>query len=427
MIKFFYETIMTLGLPLIELLLLIRARRNKEDSNRLNERRGVSQLQRPKGELIWLHASSVGESMSALILVEKLLDTPKERSVLVTTGTITSARIMGERLPERAFHQFVPIDRPAWVRNFFSHWKPDLMVTMESEFWPVQLKQAHEKQIPIVVINGRLSEKSFSRWQLLGAVEQSIFKTLSLVIATNSEQGMNFSNLGAQNIFVSGNLKRSAPKLSLDTEIITKLSEEINDRPIWLAASTHEGEDLHVIRAQKKLLEKFPNLLCIIVPRHSSRGDDIESIGSKLGIRTARRTRGEKISPVTKLYIADTMGEMALFFHLARYVFVGGSLVPVGGHNPIEPAHFNCAIFFGTLMTKNQEVADEMISNKAAIRIKDASEIFTVLNELLDDEGKVKTLAKNALSYAENGTKVLDSILKCLQPFIDVNNEKNGS
>ncbi|MBH68468.1 MAG: 3-deoxy-D-manno-octulosonic acid transferase [Rhodospirillaceae bacterium] len=424
MIRLVYEIIMTLALPFIELLLLRRIRQGKEDYDRLNERRGISRIPRPEGQLIWLHASSVGESITAVALIEQLLKTSSERNILVTTGTVTSARLMSDRLPDRAFHQFVPIDRPTWVKKFFHHWHPELVLIMESEFWPVQIKQAHKLGIPVVMINARLSRNSFTRWRFITAFKQPIFETINLVIATNAEQAKRFNILGAQNVVVSGNLKRSAQKLPFDISMVEKLAKQINNRPVFLAASTHDGEDLPVLEATKKLLNKFPRLLTVIVPRHPPRSNEIELLGSRFGLRMARRTKGDGINEETELYIADTIGEMAIFFHIAHCVFVAGSLVPVGGHNPVEAAHFRCAVIFGPLMAKNQEIADEMVEENAAIKINNSSELFSVLNKLLKDKEKFDIVTSNALKYAETGGQVLQTILTNLEPFIrdDVGN-----
>ena len=420
MIQWLYKSIMTIGFPIIELILLLRVKKNKEDFGRLNERRGISILQRPEGELIWVHASSVGESMAALSLIERLVSSETERNVLVTTSTLTSAQLMMDKLPDRAFHQFTPIDRPAFVKRFFKHWKPDLLLIMESEFWPVQINTAKKFGIPIIAVNARLSEKSFLRWRIATSLSSTIFEDLSLVISTNKEQGSRFSKLGAKNVVVSGNLKRSAPKLNVDLNVTGVLSEQIGNRPVWLAASTHIGEDRPIMEVTNRLLDRFPNLLTIVAPRHPNRGKDIAELGSKMGLKVARRSCGEEIVRETQLYIADTLGEMGLFFHISDTVFVAGSLVPVGGHNPIEPAHFDCAIIFGNLMFKNQEVADEMLSERAALKVHDDKELFNTLAHLLSEPEESNRLAQNAKEYANNGYKVLESVSKSITAFTNV-------
>ncbi len=358
--------------------------------------------------------------MAALSLINRLLETEKEGKVLVTTGTLTSAKLMAERLPDRAYHQFTPIDRPKFVKRFFKHWKPNLLLVMESEFWPIQIEAAKQFGIRIIAVNARLSQNSFSRWRTASFLSPTIFQSLDLVLATNKQQGDRFTRLGAKSVTVCGNLKRSAPRLVIDLKIAQNLSEQIANRPVWVAASTHIGEDVPIMEVTRGLLGKFPNLLTIIVPRHPNRGKNIAQLASKNDLKVKCRSQEKEISPETQLYIADTFGEMGLFFQLSDIVFVAGSLVPVGGHNPIEPAHFDCAIIFGNLMSKNQEVADEMLSNNAAIKVKDKLELFGTLKMLLADPKETNRLAKNAQEYVKNGHEVLDVVSKKITALTNV-------
>ena len=418
MIQFFYRIVMTIGTPVIELTLLIRGWLGKEDPTRAGERRGKTQIARPSGKLIWLHASSVGESIAALVLIEKLTKINSSMTILLTTGTLTSANLLITRLPQRVIHQFAPLDRPAWVQTFLNHWSPDLVLIMESEFWPTQIQEIKNRNIPIIIVNARLSKRSYARWQWTEKMSRSIFGNLDLVIATNPEQAQRFINLGAPCVEVGGNLKRSAAKLALNKKSVVEISKQVGTRKIWLAASTHEGEDLVVIRTQKLLQTQFPDLLTIIVPRHPKRGSSIQRLGEANGLCVSRRTLNEEITLETNIYVADTLGEMSVFFDIAPYVFVAGSLVPVGGHNPIEPAHFNCSIFFGPLMAKNQEIADEMIRSKAALQIDSNGSLAKLLEDLFNDNELATMLSNNAKEYAENGDAILESVFDSITPFI---------
>ena len=405
-----YEGVMTLGAPAIELLLSRRVKRGKEDPARLRERRGIAGLPRPAGELIWLHAASVGESVAALSLIEHLLSAAPNRHLLVTTGTVTSARMMADRLPERALHQFVPVDRPAWVDCFLDHWRPDLALIMESEFWPGQISRTRARGIPIVLVNARMSEGSFSRWRIAGSTARSLFSKIDLVLATNPEQAARFTALGATQTRVPGNLKRAAKILPIDPAKVADLASQTSGRKIWFAASTHSGEDAPVLDAHLKLRQDHGNLLTIIAPRHPNRGEEITALATERGLNQARRAAHQPILPDTEIYIADTLGEMALFFHLAGIVFVAGSLVPVGGHNPVEPAHFDAAILLGPMMSKNQEIASEMIARDAAIGLGGAADLASTVDALLRDEGRREALARNAREYVEGGNQILETI-----------------
>jgi 3-deoxy-D-manno-octulosonic-acid transferase len=413
-----YERVMTLGAPAIELFLSRRVDRGKEDRQRLCERRGVARLLRPDGELVWLHASSVGESIAALALIQRLLDAAPNRHVLVTTGTVTSAQMMANRLPDRGFHQFVPVDRPAWVRRFLDHWRPNLALIMESEFWPTQLIQAHANGIPIVLINARMSDRSFSRWRLAGPLARPLFSVFDLVLATNVDQASRFTTLGAAQVRISGNLKQAAEALPFEPGPAVTLSDQIAGRMVWLAASTHTGEDAPILDAHLTLRDQHPDLLAVIAPRHPHRGAEIAAMARERGLSVALRSSDEPILPGTDLYIADTLGEMALFFHIADIVFVAGSLVPVGGHNPVEPAHFNTAILFGPLMSKNTEIASEMVARKAAIRLASATDLAPTVDALLHDHACRDILAQNARWYVEDGVKVLETTLANIAPFL---------
>ena len=413
-----YEGVMTLGAPAIELFLSRRVDRGKEDRQRLCERRGVAGLPRPDGELIWLHASSVGESVAALVLIQRLLDAAPSRHVLVTTGTVSSAQMMASRLPDRGFHQFVPVDRPTWVRRFLDHWRPDLVLIMESEFWPTQLVQAHTNGIPIVLINARMSDRSFSRWRLAGPLAQSLFSIFDLVLATNVDQASRFTALGAAQVRISGNLKQAAEALPFEPDAAVTLSDQIAGRMVWFAASTHTGEDAPVLDAHLTLRDQHPELLTVIAPRHPHRGTEIAAMARERGLTVALRSADELILPGTDLYIADTFGEMALFFHIADIVFVAGSLVPVGGHNPVEPAHFDTAILFGPLMSKNTEIASEMTAREAAIGLAGAGDLAPTVEALLQDHARRDILAQNARRYVEGGVKVLEAILANIAPFL---------
>ena len=418
MILGLYEGVMTLAAPLLEWRLARRALSGKEDPERLAERRGVSKLARPDGELVWLHAASVGESTAALALVERLLDDAPDRHVLVTTGTVTSATLIRQRLPTRAMHQFVPVDRPAWVRCFLDHWRPDLVLVVESDFWPAQLSNACARGIPIILVNGRISAKTFRCWRLAGRLARPLFTAFDLVLATNRLQADRFATLGSPRVRVSGNLKRAARRLPVDASAAEKLDAQIAGRQIWLAASTHEGEDTPILEAHLTLRRRFPGFLTVISPRHPERGGEIAENARARGLQVARRSAEDAITPATELYVADTLGELALFFQLAPIVFIAGSLVPVGGHNPIEPAHFDCAILFGPLMSKNAETAREMVETGAALELVGAAELAPAVTVLLQDASRRMSLARNARRYASDGLPVLDDLVAGITPFL---------
>jgi 3-deoxy-D-manno-octulosonic-acid transferase len=328
--------------PFARLLLRRRATRDKEDWTRLNERLGMAGLARPEGRLVWIHGASVGESLSALPLIEKLQE---HASVLVTSGTVTSAAMMGQRLPPGALHQFVPLDMPGAVNRFLDHWKPDAGLFIESDLWPNLILGAASRGVKLALVNARISARSAERW---GWARQSMKRLLSAfdMVLTQDEDGAGrFRELGARNVQVVGSLKADAPPLPCDEEALAELRRQIGNRPVLLAAQTHPGEDETVLPAHDLLRGRFPDLLTILVPRHTARAADIEMLcGSRA---TKRRSTGDRISAQTAVYIADTMGELGLFYRLTRFCFLGGTLVPLGGHNVLEPAVLHCAVLAG--------------------------------------------------------------------------------
>src|SRR5882762_349265 len=346
--------------PVARLLLRRRAARGKEDWARLNERLGISGKARPDGHLIWVHGASVGESLSALPLIEKLLE---NATVLVTSGTVTSAAMMSQRLPQgsskRALHQFVPLDTPSAVARFLDHWKPDAGLFVESDLWPNLILGAAARGVKLALVNARISARSAERW---GWAKKSVARLLSafdLVLAQDEEIAQRFRKLGARNVEVVGSLKADAPPLAVDEEALTAMRQAIGKRPVLLAAQTHPGEDETVLPAHDLLRTRFPDLLTILVPRHTERGADLEMLcGSRA---TRRRSTGGQISPQTAVYIADTMGELGLFYRLAPFCFLGGTLVPLGGHNVLEPAALHCAVLAGPHTTSAPQTYDAVL------------------------------------------------------------------
>ena len=329
--------------PFAPLLLRQRAARGKEDRARMGERLGVASTKRPDGRLIWIHGASVGESLAALPLIEKLL--AEEVSVLVTSGTVTSAAMMQARLPPGAIHQFVPLDLPRAVARFLDHWQPDAGLFVESDLWPNLLLEAQLRGVKLALINARISERSAKGWRRVPRMAHTLLGAFDTILAQDENFAARFRGLGARQVAVAGSLKADAPPLSCDEAALAEMKRMIKGRPVLLAAQTHPGEDETVLPAHDTLKARFSDLLTIIVPRHVARGPDIAML---CGNRTsARRGAGELITPETAIYIADTMNELGLFYRLAPFCFLGGTLVPMHGHNPLEPAVLHCAVLAG--------------------------------------------------------------------------------
>ncbi|MGA7264367.1 MAG: 3-deoxy-D-manno-octulosonic acid transferase, partial [Stellaceae bacterium] len=359
--------------PLAMLYLAQRRKRGKEHPIRFRERRGIPSGTRPDGPLIWVHAASVGEATAVLGLIEYLLETRPDLEILVTTGTVTSARLLEIRLPARARHQFVPADLPSWTACFLDHWRPDLALWVESELWPNLVFAAHARRIPMVLVNARLSARSYSRWRHWPSLIGPILSAFDLCLAQDQQQAERFRLLGARQVTAVGDLKAAAPALPFDRCELLRLRDAIGPRPMWVAASTHAGEEKVAARVHRDLAARHHGLLTIIAPRHPARGDVIGAMLAEQGLRVARRARGDPVTRDTQVYLADTMGELGLFYRLVGIAFVGGSLVAKGGHNPFEAARLGCAVLHGPDMSNCAAMAAALATAGAAETVSGAA------------------------------------------------------
>jgi len=413
-----YRTVTTLGKPFIEAFLNRRRARGKEDPARAPERRGIASRPRPNSTLVWVHAASVGESVSVLPLIDRLHDMRSQCHFLVTTGTVTSARIMENRLPERAIHQFVPVDRPSWVAVFLDYWQPDLALWVESEFWPNLLTMAHERGLPMILVNARISPTSFRNWKRFPRAIEKLLDCFTLCLAQSEGDAEKLKALGAANVALPGNLKFAAPPLPADPDEVSALEEAIGDRPVWLAASTHPGEDEIILAAHRIAAEKYPDLLTVIVPRHPVRGPNIAELSRAAGLASARRSAADKLSSETEIYIADTVGELGLFYRAAPVSFIGGSLVPHGGQNMLEAAKLGSAVIFGPHTVNFAVIAGGMLAANAARKVETAEELALTLTRLLEDETTRGRQADAARRIAEDQQDVLGRVIEKITPHI---------
>lgn len=384
--------------PVMPFALRRRVARGKEDAARIGERFGRASLPRPSGQLIWVHGASVGETIAVLPLIAALLKAPG-RTVLVTSGTVTSAALMKERLPPGAIHQFAPIDIPSAATRFLDHWKPDVGLFVESEIWPNMLSAAKKRGIKLAMVNGRMSARSFKGWRYARKTAARLLSFYDLCLAQDDETASRLTMLGAHHVQVSGNLKADAPPLPADENKLAALRHAIGDRPVLLAASTHPGEDETILPAYDALKAKFPDLLAIIAPRHVERGADIAML---CGTRpVVRRALGAEPAPDTAIYVADTMGELGLFYRLAPFVFMGGSLVPHGGQNPLEPARLRRGVLAGPHTENFTRVYDAIFAAQGMGRVHSSSEIAALAGELLANPEKAAALGEAAAHGAE--------------------------
>ncbi|MBL8573671.1 MAG: 3-deoxy-D-manno-octulosonic acid transferase [Hyphomicrobiaceae bacterium] len=369
--------------PLFSGLLHLRALRGKEDPHRRGERYGKPSLPRPAGRLVWIHAASVGETNSVLPLIARLIGAGAK--VLLTTGTVTSARLAAQRLPAGALHQFVPLDIAPYVTRFLDHWRPDLVLFVESELWPTTLSLLAARGLAPVLVNGRMSVRSHRRWRQLGGLRSAIFGRLGEVLAQTDDDAARFADLGVGRVTATGNLKFDAPALVLHDRDLATLRAAIDRRPVWLAASTHPGEEDIAADVHHRLADRLPRLLTVIVPRHPERGGDIATELARQGHRVARRSLGEVPGDETDIYLADTLGELGLFYRLVPVAFLGGSLVERGGQNPIEAARLDCVILHGPKVENFKQVYAAFDATGAGIAIADAGALAAEVAGILTD------------------------------------------
>ncbi|CAA7611869.1 3-deoxy-D-manno-octulosonic-acid transferase [Candidatus Terasakiella magnetica] len=417
MIFSLYRGLTQLGGPLISLYLDRRKQRGKEDEARFGERLGHPGQPRPPGRLVWIHAASVGESLSMLPLVERLRQ--RRLNVLLTTGTVTSARMMAERLPRGAVHQFVPVDRLAYVRGFLDHWRPDLALWAESEFWPNLLAETRHRRVPLVLIQGRISPRSFANWKKVPGFIRRLLSCFTLCLAQTEGDAQRLRALGGHDVRCLGNLKYAVPALPADDAALDGLVRVVAGRPLWLAASTHPGEEAIVARLHGQVAAAFPDLLTIIVPRHPNRGPELAAELAATGLKVALRSAGEVPGPDTQLYLADTMGELGLFYRLAPIVFMGKSLTVGGGQNPFEPARIGAAVLYGPLMDNFPDMAARMAELGAALMVRDGRHLAETLTRLLAEPAKVAAMRAAAKTWTESEAGVLDAVERVLGPILD--------
>lgn len=411
--------------PLLPFYLRRRVAKGKEIAERLAERRGHGAA-RPPGRLIWCHAASNGETLSLLPLLEALAKQDPALSFLVTTGTVTSARLLEQRLsPElapRTQHRFLPLDVPRWVARFLEGWRPDLAVIVESELWPNMLRAADRQGVPLALINARISARSARGWGWVPGFARALLGRFALILAQTGGDAARFAALAERPVPCWGNLKYAAPPLPADPVELARLTLAWEGRPVWLAASTHPGEDEIILAAHRLLAPDHPGLLTVIVPRHPQRGPDIAALAGDLPV--ARRGAGQEAGPGVAVYVADTLGELGLFYRLARVALIGGSLVPHGGQNPLEAARLGCPIITGPHHFNFGEIITRLSAAHALVETPDgpgaAQALAATLARLLSDPtaGQAMAAAAEALAQDQAGLpgRIATSLLPLIRP-----------
>jgi len=413
-----YRLMTRLARPAAGLVLGVRARQGKEDPQRRGERLGYASGDRPSGLLIWVHAASVGEASSILPLLETLRRRRPDIAMLLTTGTVTSARYVSSRLPPNVLHQFVPLDSPVFVARFLAHWRPWLAVFTEQEIWPNLVLETHAHGIPLALVNARMSARSFSRWQSHVDIARALFSRFAIVLAQNDVLAQRFHALGAPRVHAVGNLKIEAPAPRIDDAAKRDLEEALAGRPRLVAASTHEGEEAIIAAAHRVLARRHEGFCTIIAPRHPHRGTAIAAMLAAEGFRVAQRSAGELPGPSTDIYIADTIGELGTFYASTSVALIGGSLVAHGGQNPIEAIRHGTVVLTGPSRFNFEDAYCALLDADGAVLVSSARDIADAVTRLHEDPARLERVRLQASRALDAMAGALDRTLAALHPLL---------
>ena len=403
--------------PLIGGYVAWRASKGKEDPARRRERYGTAGHERPEGPLVWMHAASVGETIAVVPLVERILG--YGINVVLTTGTVTSAHVAGARLGDGIIHQYVPLDLKPAISRFLEYWHPDLAIMAESEIWPMTILELGKRHIPQVLVNGRISDRSFPRWKRRHAIADALFENFALVIAQSETDAERFSTLGALPVMVSGNLKVDTDAPPADPAALQAYLAQLAGRRTWAAISTFEGEEAAAGSVHRALKERTPGLLTIVVPRHPERGDAVADMLTARGLKVVRRTSGEPLTPDTDIFLGDTIGEMGLYLRMTEIAFVGRSLFAEGGQNPLEPAMLGCAVLSGGNVQNFREAYQQLARNGSAKMVRDVEMLAKGVHYLLVNDEMRRRMIDAGQETVQEMRGALRATIKGLEPYIN--------
>lgn len=411
-----YRALARVCAPLTPLLIRRRIRGGREDPERSQERRGMGAFIRPEGPLVWIHGASVGEVLASAGLIERLREL--NLRVLLTSGTVTSAEIVAKRFPPDIIHQYLPFDSPRFVTRFLDHWQPSLALFVESELWPNLILAGKARRLPMVLINGRMSPRSFPRWKRFPETIGALLGSFELCLAQSEADGARFAALGGRNVSVTGNLKLDVAAPPAAEGAFLALTVATRGRPVIVAASTHPGEEEIVLDAHHALRNFFPSLLTVIVPRHAARGESVAAVASASGARVALRSRDELPHEATDVFIADTMGELGLFYRLSPVVLMGGSFVAHGGQNPIEAIKLGASVVHGPHVFNFADVYDALDRAGGARMAADMDTLVRQLGQTLSNVPVRQATVEAALRVVDQLGGALERTLAALEPYL---------
>lgn len=394
--------------------MVLRIFLGKDDASRIKEKFAFTCKDRPNGKLIWIHGVSVGESRTALILVDKIVKEFTDVKVLMTSTTLNSAQMLtkeiGDKYYGRVIHQFLPVDSDPCVRKFVNHWKMDMAIFLESEIWPNFLNYLSKKKIPTYLVNARMSSRSAKRWKFIAKFGIRPFDNFQKIFVQDKKDIEIFGSLSKAELKCFGNLKNEAKAPFYDEELLINLKDKIGQRKVFLAASTHKKEEEAVVEVHKKLKEKYPDLLTVLVVRHPARSNEVEKVLQ--GLNYAIFDEGKKIKGEDELLFVNKMGVLGLFYKFCDFAFIAGSLEKIGGHNPYEAIKLDCAVVSGDQYFNFYETYENLRQNDACIIVKNQDELFDVMDKLLSGKVDANKMLENAKEAIKKGGSVSDEVAR---------------
>ena len=387
----FYRFFINLIFIISPLIILIRLIKKKESLKRFKEKLGFFTKNRSKGKLIWFHGASVGEFQSIVPLLEKLEKSKKISQILITSNTLSSSKVISKIKLKKVSHQFFPIDSNIIIKKFINHWKPSMALFIDSEIWPNTLTNLNKQKIPTILINARITRKSYNNWIKLKNFSKSIFNKFDLCMSSNKETIGFLKKLGAKNIKYFGNLKYSQSeneKIEIDSQTIKFISR----KTVWCASSTHNSEEKFAGHIHNKLKKKYKNLLTVIIPRHIDRVNEINEQLSNLGLKVHTHEPKSKINEDTDIYLVNSFGKTKSFYSIIKNVFLGGSLIKHGGQNPLEAVRYNCNILHGPNISNFNEIYKFLNKQKISKKVINVNQSTNILHKLFNSKKSQKNI-----------------------------------
>jgi len=414
-----YTFLIYLAMPLVLLRLLWRGRKAPAYRLRWRERFGCVDQPPPPGG-VWIHAVSVGEVLAIAPLVRRLIEHYPDRALTITTTTPTGSDQVRRLFGDRVHHTYMPYDLPRFLNRFFDSVRPRYFLMVETEIWPNLLRACRQREVHSLLANGRLSQRSFRSYRRLGQFSRQVFASIDQVAAQTKEDAHRFRDAGAGNVVVTGSIKFDMTLPASVTEQVEVLRRLWGERPVWIAASTHEGEDELMLAAHSRLMQALPNTLLILVPRHPERFERVAARVVRHGLSLVRRSSGDLPDDSTQVYLGDTMGELPALLGASDAAFIGGSLVPVGGHNMLEAAAQGVPVCFGPHTFNFALISRMLLDRGAALEVSDARHLAEVLQEWLSDAIKRAAAGEAGRQVVQANRGALDRLLALLEESIDL-------